>query len=339
MWLFGKKSSSMKSKNEKKTDILKEIDGLLTHIERGKYSKDIGNDCVGKVREQLIKRREKLECATFTRNEDIDYVVKEIQKSVAELYNALDSGIGTEKAVNKLTGYLDALSDGRSEAITRDDLREVSSRQSYSQSELSDKISEMESIRARVFARKEKINRDKEDLQREKEELEDRLVDEEDADRINDLDRRISGIEGRIGILSASYSANSACMSNFDQVIEYAKIACGVGGAQAERANALLNMEKIRTAESNPGSLEIIMQQITAENEQLRGKTERSDESRSRRTVGNAAVPNEQAQRRKEELLNNRRQKEVNDENMKPINRALAPINRELEKEMTKNGR
>ncbi len=128
-------------------------------------------------------------------------------------------------------------------------------------------------------------------------------------------------------------------MSNFDQVIEYAKIACGVGGAQAERANALLNMEKIRVAESNPGSLEIIMQQITAENEQLRGKTERSDESRSRRTVGNASVPNEQAQRRKEELLNNRRQKEVNDENMKPINRALAPINRELEKEMTKNGR
>lgn len=323
MWIFGKKSSSVKSNNKKKDDVLTEIEGLLTHIEMGKYSKNIDADCIGKIHEKLNKRRDNLECTTLSRNDNIDHVVDKIHKSVENLYDALDSGIGTERAAKDLTEYLDALSNGMSDAITRDELRGTSSKQSSSQSELSDKIKELVAIRARVSARNSKINRDKEALQQEKEELENLLIDEDDADRSNDLDRRISGVEGRIATLSASYSANSAYMSKLAQIIEFTENACAAGGEQAVKANGYLNLGNIRANESDPGSLDIILQRIKTDNEQLIGKTARSDENRSRQTVNNAPTLNAHAQARKEELLNKRRQKEVNDKNMKPINRAL----------------
>ena len=313
--MFGRRyKPSLANNNKCKDEIVNLVGSFLYKNEKDLLS----NEDISSLIKEIKQRVNELDHKGSSKDDSIErnYLeIKKYMKHINENYGSVSTTRLKEwlEEINFQLKYWSDLIDGQAYYSKEDSSED---KISPKQKKINEKLIQLEEMKNGILNQEKRIEADILTLEKEKEEYESQMMDEENARKLNMLDRKITSCENSIASLNNRAEQYSTIGNLLSIIYVNAKELATAGeysSAELDKANAFLNISKLQDALTNPERALSVLKAIQKDLDQIKEEVKTVDSKVNKVITQNNTEISDSAMKRKKELLEKKRQKELLD--------------------------
>ena len=313
--MFGRRyKPSLANNNKCKDEIVNLVGSFLYKNEKDLLS----NEDISSLIKEIKQRVNELDHKGSSKDDSIErnYLeIKKYMKHINENYGSVSTTRLKEwlEEINFQLKYWSDLIDGQA-YYSKEDFSE--DKISPKQKKINEKLIQLEEMKNGILNQEKRIEADILTLEKEKEEYESQMMDEENARKLNMLDRKITSCENSIASLNNRAEQYSTIGNLLSIIYVNAKELATAGeysSAELDKANVFLNISKLQDALTNPERALSVLKAIQKDLDQIKEEVKTVDSKVNKVITQSKTEISDSAMKRKKELLEKKRQKELLD--------------------------
>ena len=313
--MFGRRyKPSLANNNKCKDEIVNLVGSFLYKNEKDLLS----NEDISSLIKEIKQRVNELDHKGSSKDDSIErnYLeIKKYMKHINENYGSVSTTRLKEwlEEINFQLKYWSDLIDGQA-YYSKEDFSE--DKISPKQKKINEKLIQLEEMKNGILNQEKRIEADILTLEKEKEEYESQMMDEENTRKLNMLDRKITSCENSIASLNNRAEQYSTIGNLLSIIYVNAKELATAGeysSAELDKANAFLNISKLQDALTNPERALSVLKAIQKDLDQIKEEVKTVDSKVNKVITQNNTEISDITIKRKKELLEKKRQKELLD--------------------------
>ncbi|MDD7375484.1 MAG: hypothetical protein SOY31_04015 [Bacilli bacterium] len=313
--MFGRRyKPSLANNNKCKDEIVNLVGSFLYKNEKDLLS----NEDISSLIKEIKQRVNELDHKGSSKDDSIErnYLeIKKYMKHINENYGSVSTTRLKEwlEEINFQLKYWSDLIDGQA-YYSKEDFSEE--KISPKQKKINEKLIQLEEMKNGILNQEKRIEADILTLEKEKEEYESQMMDEENARKLNMLDRKITSCENSIASLNNRAEQYSTIGNLLSIIYVNAKELATAGeysSAELDKANVFLNISKLQDALTNPERALSVLKAIQKDLDQIKEEVKTVDSKVNKVITQSKTEISDSAMKRKKELLEKKRQKELLD--------------------------
>lgn len=313
--MFGRRyKPSLANNNKCKDEIVNLVGSFLYKNEKDLLS----NEDISSLIKEIKQRVNELDHKGSSKDDSIErnYLeIKKYMKHINENYGSVSTTRLKEwlEEINFQLKYWSDLIDGQAYYSKEDSSED---KISPKQKKINEKLIQLEEMKNGILNQEKRIEADILTLEKEKEEYESQMMDEENTRKLNMLDRKITSCENSIASLNNRAEQYSTIGNLLSIIYVNAKELATAGeysSAELDKANAFLNISKLQDALTNPERALSVLKAIQKDLDQIKEEVKTVDSKVNKVITQSKTEISDSAMKRKKELLEKKRQKELLD--------------------------
>ena len=313
--MFGRRyKPSLANNNKCKDEIVNLVGSFLYKNEKDLLS----NEDISSLIKEIKQRVNELDHKGSSKDDSIErnYLeIKKYMKHINENYGSVSTTRLKEwlEEINFQLKYWSDLIDGQA-YYSKEDFSE--DKISPKQKKINEKLIQLEEMKNGILNQEKRIEADILTLEKEKEEYESQMMDEENTRKLNMLDRKITSCENSIASLNNRAEQYSTIGNLLSIIYVNAKELATAGeysSAELDKANVFLNISKLQDALTNPERALSVLKAIQKDLDQIKEEVKTVDSKVNKVITQSKTEISDSAMKRKKELLEKKRQKELLD--------------------------
>ena len=313
--MFGRRyKPSLANNNKCKDEIVNLVGSFLYKNEKDLLS----NEDISSLIKEIKQRVNELDHKGSSKDDSIErnYLeIKKYMKHINENYGSVSTTRLKEwlEEINFQLKYWSDLIDGQAYYSKEDSSED---KISPKQKKINEKLIQLEEMKNGILNQEKRIEADILTLEKEKEEYESQMMDEENTRKLNMLDRKITSCENSIASLNNRAEQYSTIGNLLSIIYVNAKELATAGeysSAELDKANVFLNISKLQDALTNPERALSVLKAIQKDLDQIKEEVKTVDSKVNKVITQNNTEISDSAMKRKKELLEKKRQKELLD--------------------------
>ena len=313
--MFGRRyKPSLANNNKCKDEIVNLVGSFLYKNEKDLLS----NEDISSLIKEIKQRVNELDHKGSSKDDSIErnYLeIKKYMKHINENYGSVSTTRLKEwlEEINFQLKYWSDLIDGQAYYSKEDSSED---KISPKQKKINEKLIQLEEMKNGILNQEKRIEADILTLEKEKEEYESQMMDEENTRKLNMLDRKITSCENSIASLNNRAEQYSTIGNLLSIIYVNAKELATAGeysSAELDKANVFLNISKLQDALTNPERALSVLKAIQKDLDQIKEEVKTVDSKVNKVITQSKTEISDSAMKRKKELLEKKRQKELLD--------------------------